>query len=284
MFRYLGAAFTARPRIPGSGRCRSTCWPRRLRDLGLASPAFWFLGLGLRAYLFRLASNSRFRRDRRLAHRLRAPPPAGPRGGSSWSANSAAGALPAGHKAKLQRVIAHDRFHADDITSGQNRESLLALLGHYARLLQARENLALRWTDDDDRELREQAGELEAQLKQSGISEELRNSKIRTLEIVQARIENQKRRAQMAEEIESELNRIEAHSTWRRKRRDEQHTSGDLSDLAINLARSTRALGAAAGRESRSRPAWARRRSRVRTDGGEGPSALPRWGGACRQL
>ena len=91
MFRYLSAAFTARPRVPGLGEM-----PVNLLALagfgivGLASPAFWFLGLGLEAaYLFGLASNSRFREivDARTAP---APPPARNRqGGSSWSANSA---------------------------------------------------------------------------------------------------------------------------------------------------------------------------------------------------
>jgi hypothetical protein len=63
MFRYLSAAFTARPRVPGLGAI-----PVNLLALagfgivGLANPAFWFLGLGLEAaYLFGLASNSRFR-------------------------------------------------------------------------------------------------------------------------------------------------------------------------------------------------------------------------------
>jgi hypothetical protein len=250
MFRYLSAAFTARPRIPGLGEV-----PVNLLGLagfgilGLASPAFWFLGLGLEAaYLFGLASHSRFRAivDSRGT-------PARPARPQSAGWEQIVGELGGAErsrllelKAKLQRVSSlYDRFHADDITSGQNRESLLALLGHYARLLQARENLALQWTDDADGELREQAGAIEAQLKQPGLSEELRNSKTRTLEIVQARIENQKRRAQMGEEIESELNRIEAQFDLALENAAMSSTPQAISsDLAIDLARFDAALSA----------------------------------------
>ncbi len=250
MFRYLGAAFTARPRVPGLGAI-----PFNLLALagfaivGFASSAFWFLGLGFEAaYLFGLASNARFRAvvDARTAI---APPSRQPSAGWEQLVAELGGpersrllAL----KAKLQRVLAlYDRFHVDDLTSGQNRESLLALLGHYARLLQARENLALQWTNDDDGELREQAATLEAQLGQTGISEELRNSKTRTLEIVQARIENQKRRARMGEEIESELNRIEAQFDLALENAAMSSTPQAISsDLAIDLARFDAALSA----------------------------------------
>jgi hypothetical protein len=250
MFRYLSAAFTARPRVPGLGAV-----PVNLLALagfgivGLANPAFWFLGLGFEAaYLFGLASHARFREivDARTAT---APPARAQSAGweqliGELSAQERARLMQL--KAKLQRVIAlYERFHADDITSGQNRESLLALLGHYARLLQARENLALQWTDDDDRELREQAGDIETQLQQAGLSDELRNSKTRTLEIVQARIENQKRRIQMAEEIESELNRIEAQFDLALENAAMSSTPQAISsDLAIDLARFDAALSA----------------------------------------
>jgi len=250
MFRYLSAAFTARPRIPGLGEVPVNLLAvTGVAIVGLASPAFWFLGLGLEAaYLFGLASNGRFREivDARTARQ-----PVARRETAGWE--QLVGEL-SGHersrlldlKAKLQRVTAlYDRFHADDITSGQNRESLLALLGHYARLLQARENLALQWTDDDDGELREQAGAIEAQLKQPGISEELHTSKLRTLEIVQARIENQKRRAQMGEEIDSELNRIEAQFDLALENAAMSSTPQAISsDLAIDLARFDAALAA----------------------------------------
>jgi hypothetical protein len=250
MLRYLGAAFTARPRLPGLGEV-----PVNLLALagfgivGLASPAFWFLGLGLEvAYLFGLASNTRFRE---IVDSRGAPVPHPRPAGAGWE--QLVGELSGQErsrllelKAKLQRVIAmYDRFHPDDLTSGQNRESLLALLGHYARLLQARENLALQWTDDDDRELREQAAAIETQLRQSGLSEELRNSKTRTLEIVQARIENQKRRTQMGEEIESELNRIEAQFDLALENAAMSSTPQAISsDLAIDLARFDAALAA----------------------------------------
>jgi len=250
MFRYLSAAFTARPRVPGLGEIPVNLLALAgIGIIGLASPAFWFLGLGVEvAYLFGLASNSRFRE---IVDARDTPTPSPRQQTAGWE--QLVGELSGQErsrlmalKAKMQRVTAlYDRFHADDITSGQNRESLLALLGHYARLLQARENLALQWTDDDDRELREQADAIESQLKQADISEELRNSKTRTLEIVQARIENQKRRSQMGEEIESELNRIEAQFDLALENAAMSSTPQAISsDLAIDLARFDAALSA----------------------------------------
>lgn len=250
MFRYLSAAFTARPRVPGLGAV-----PVNLLALagfgivGLASPAFWFLGLGLEAaYLFGLASNVRFRE---IVDARTAPAPLFRRQSAGWE--QLVGELGGRERSRLMdlkdkmtRITAlYDRFHADDITSGHNRESLLALLGHYARLLQARENLALQWTDEDDHELREQAGAIESQLKGAGLSEELRNSKMRTLEIVQARIENQTRRARMGEEIESELFRIEAQFDLALENAAMSSTPQAISsDLAIDLARFDAALSA----------------------------------------
>lgn len=250
MFRYLRAAFTARPRVPGLGEV-----PFNLLGLagagilGVANPAFWVLGLGLEvAYLFALASNRRFQQI--VDGRGAAPPPPERRTGG-WEELVGEMSGPERSRlmdlnAKLQRIISlYERFHADDLTSGQNRESLLALLGHYARLLVARENLALHWTDDDDGDLRGEAKALEEQLAGQGLTSELRASKTRTLEIVQARVENQKRRAQMGEEIESELRRIEAQFDLALENAAMSSTPQAISsDLAIDLARFDAALAA----------------------------------------
>ena len=269
MFRYLRAAFTARPRVPGLGGV-----PFNLLGLagfgilGAANPAFWALGLGFEAaYLFGLASNRRFREvvDARSAP----PPPPSREPGAGWEQLVAE--LGGGERArlmalnaKLQRILGlYERFHADDLTSGQNRESLLALLGHYARLLLARENLERHWTDDDDAGLRAEAAALEADLRDQGLTSELRASKTRTLEIVQARLENQKRRAQMGEEIDSELRRIEAQFDLALENAAMSSTPQAISsDLAIDLARFDAALAAlprtrgrgAAGAGRRARP------------------------------
>ena len=272
MFRYLRAAFTARPRLPGLGAV-----PFNLLGLagfgilGAANPAFWALGLGFEAaYLFGLASNRRFRE---VVDARSAPPPPSREPAAGWEQLVAE--LSGGERgrlmalnAKLQRILGlYERFHADDLTSGQNRESLLALLGHYARLLLARENLARHWTDDDDAGLRAEAAALEGDLRDQGLTTELRASKTRTLEIVQARLENQKRRVQMAEEIESELRRIEAQFDLALENAAMSSTPQAISsDLAIDLARFDAALAAlprAGGGEAPARAA-ARERRRVR--------------------
>jgi hypothetical protein len=250
MFRYLRAAFTARPRVPGLGEV-----PFNLLGLagfgilGIANPAFWALGVGAEvAYLFGLASNRRFREIVDGRGREAAPPADD---GAGWE--RLVGELSGAEReqlmeldAKLQRILGlYERFHSDDITSGQNRESLLALLGHYARLLLARENLARHWTDDEDAALRTQAGDLEADLRGGDLTPDLRASKTRTLEIVQARIENQKRRAQMSGEIDSELQRIEAQFDLALENAAMSSTPQAISsDLAIDLARFDAALAA----------------------------------------
>jgi hypothetical protein len=273
MFRYLRAAFTARPRVPGLGGV-----PFNLLGLagfgilGAANPAFWALGLGFEAaYLFGLASNRRFREI--VDSRSAPPPPPSREPGAAWEQLVAE--LSGGERGrlmalntKLQRILGlYDRFHADDLTSGQNRESLLALLGHHARLLLARENLARHWTDDDAAGLRADAAALEADLRDQGLSSELRASKTRTLEIVQARLENQKRRVQMAEEIDSELRRIEAQFDLALENAAMSSTPQAISsDLAIDLARFDAAL-AALPRTGDGEPparATARERRRVR--------------------
>jgi hypothetical protein len=250
MFRYLRAAFTARPRVPGLGAVPfNLLGLAGFSILGAANPAFWVLGAGLEAaYLFGLASSARFRE---VVDRGNAPPPLPPRESAGWE--ELVGELSGRERerlaelnGKLQRILGlYGRFHADDITSGQNRESLLALLGHSARLLLARENLALHWTDDDDGELRGEAAALEAELQAPALSAELRASKTRTLEIVQARLENQKRRAQMGDEIESELRRIEAQFDLALENAAMSSTPQAISsDLAIDLAHFDAALAA----------------------------------------
>jgi hypothetical protein len=250
MFRYLSAAFTARPRIPGIGELPVNLLALAgFGILGAANPAFWFLGLGLEtAYLFGLASNRRFREI--VDERAAPAPPDQPRA-AGWE--ELVGELSGAERgrlqelnAKLQRILGlYERFHADDLTSDQNRESLTALLGHYARLLLAQENLALHWTDDEDGELREQAAQLETQLRSSELTGDLRASKTRTLEIVQARVENQKRRAQMSEEITSELRRIEAQFDLALENAAMSATPQAISsDLAIDLERFNAALAA----------------------------------------
>ena len=275
MFRYLSAAFLARPRVPGLGGVPfNLLGLAGLGIVGLANPAFWFLGLGLEAaYLFGLVSSARFRGvvDGRS---LKPPPPARQAGGWEQLVSELSGAERGRLlelKAKLERILSlYDRFHADDLTSGQNRESLMALLGHYARLLLARENLALHWTDDQDGDLRGEAAALEAELQGQELTSELRNSKTRTLEIVQARVENQKRRAQMGEEIESELRRIEAQFDLALENAAMSSTPQAISsDLAIDLARFDAALAALpraerGGREGRFVPADVRGRGRLR--------------------
>lgn len=212
MLRYLWAAFTARPKVPGLGAVPANVLAvGALAVLGTANPAFWVLGLGLEAaYLFGLASNARFQsiidsgRFVPPPPRVEAPP------------ERVVPRLPAADRLRLERLNGelskilslYSQFQVDDFTTTQNSEALSTLSGHFARLLVARTNIDGHWTGDVG-ELTAEASGVEADLSRADLTPELRASKTRTLEILRARIENQKRKNQVVEEIDSEINRIE---------------------------------------------------------------------------
>ena len=213
MLRYLAAAFVARPRIPGLG-----AFPLNLlavaafAALGVANPAFWLLGLGLEtAYLFGLATNGRFRNVVDAG----AAPPRRERTGPSPDELARQIGQPGRRRLEgLQELFGkilglYAQFQVDEFTASSNREALRTLAAHFARLLVAQGNIDRFWSGDAEEIAAEVAG-IAQDLKRDGLTVELRASKTRTLEILQARLENQKRKEQILDEIESELRRIEA--------------------------------------------------------------------------
>ena len=214
MLRYLRAAFLARPRVPGLGAVPTNLLAvGAFAVLGAANPAFWLLGLGLEtAYLFGLSSNGRFRRavdaDR---------PGARPAGDAAPPLEVLLRQLGQAERRRLERlqellgkVLAlYAQFQVDEFMAQHNRDSLRTLGQHFARLLLARGNIERYWSGDA-REIADEAAGIEADLRRDGLTPELRASKTRTLEILQARLENQTKKGQILDEIESELRRIEA--------------------------------------------------------------------------
>jgi hypothetical protein len=213
MLRYLAAAFGVRPRIPGLG-----AFPVNLAGVaafaaaGLANPAFWLIGLGVEtAFLFGLASNSRFR----AVVDARGLAPAPERPAPTYEELLRQVGQPERRRLEhLQELLGkilglYAQFQVDEFTSSHNRDALRTLASHFGRLLVAKQNIGRFW-DGDPREIGEEIAGLAVDLKKDGLSPELRASKTRTLEILQARLENQKRKDQALEEIEAELRRIEA--------------------------------------------------------------------------
>ncbi len=241
MFRYLAAAFFARPRIPGFGNL-----PLNLMGvtaftlLGFANPAFWLLGLGVETgYLSMTATNRRFQNvvD---AGSIKPLPPQRPR--------PAQPAAPDLSPAARRRLSALDdqinrvqqlygQLRVDDFLASGNREALATLRTHYARLLAAQEGIERHWSGDPD-ELRGEIETLQRDLSAKGMTEDLRTSRMKTLEILQVRLENQSRKESMLAEMESELHRIEAQIELAVENAAMSSQPSSIStDLAVDLTK-----------------------------------------------
>ncbi len=255
-----GAAFIARPRIPGSATCRSTCWAwPAFAILGLANPAFWLLGLGVEAaYLSMTASNRRFRERRRRRGPRAAPGRQRPRLGAACVARTLrrrARRRLAASWPRSARPALYGQFHADDFlasgrTASRCSRCSATMRGCWRR---GKDRAPL-----DGRRRRAAAARsrlCSASLSGPGMTEELRTSRMRTLEIVQARLENQKRSEPMGEEIESELQPDRgAVRPGARERRDEQPPQAISSDLAIDLTQARRRASSRCRRARSPRP------------------------------
>jgi len=217
MWRYLKAAFWARVELPLFGPLPlNLMGVAAVGVLGLLHPAVWLAGLGLEtAYLFFLASSMRFQETvdaGDLAARREALGPA--RTGRDLQRlvdelEPAQRQQLATLKSKLGKIVAlYEQFQVDDFSLTHNRASLTDLLGHYARLLAARASIVRHWSADP-LQLREQIVTLEAELDQPGSSSELRESRLRTLEILRVRLLNQEKKETVLAEIDSERQRIE---------------------------------------------------------------------------
>jgi hypothetical protein len=243
VLRYIKAAFFSRAPIPALGQV-----PLNLLGvigfsfLGLVEPSFWLLGTGLETlFLFSLATNSRFQNvvD---AERLRA--------GEQDSEHKRRGliaSLPDDVRQRLGMLRAKcDRVaeinlnqQADEFTMAANRDALERLEWVYLKLLVARNNLLSTNMADAENTLRSQIATLEEELKKTGDSNALRQSRKATLNILKERLANIHLRSESLQEIDSDLMRIQAqvdlmidNATMQAK---PQTISTDI-ELATNLA------------------------------------------------
>lgn len=214
MWRYLTAAFWARPDLPGLGRL-----PLNLLALfgvgvlGLANPGFWLLGLGAEvAYLFTLATHRRFQKvvdaeDVTLTD-----------GDAEQKRQALILSLALDERqrlmaieAKAERILEVQRqSQFSEFALDGTREALGRISWVYLKLLIARHRLLDQARLDTPGELEARATALERELTGTNLSEAIRASKTATLEITRKRLGTLERRRQSLAEIDSDLVRTEA--------------------------------------------------------------------------
>ncbi|MBI5018432.1 MAG: hypothetical protein HZB55_23465 [Deltaproteobacteria bacterium] len=225
MFRYLWAAFTARPHLPGLGAVPVNLLAvAAAAVLGVAQPAIWLAGLGLEtAYLFGLASSRRFqtwtdavRAAGRTAQTTSQPASVRPQAVPDPMVQ-ALRELPLDDRRRYQALderfgqirALYRKTHSEDFGAQANEEALGSLRRTFAQLLVVRNDISAHWVGEPTQIARE-IRDLEEALQGRAASEDLRRSRLATLEILRARLENQERKDSVLLEIGAELRRIEA--------------------------------------------------------------------------
>lgn len=214
MWRYLTAAFWARPDLPGLGRMPINLLALiGVGVLGLANPGFWLLGLGIEvAYLFTLATNRRFQKT------VDAEQVTLSSGDAEQKRQALIHSLAQEDRQRLtaieqkaERILTvqrHSQF--SDFALDGTREALGRLSWVYLKLLIARHRLLEQARLDTPGELETRATTLERELAGNNLSEAMRASKTATLEITRKRLGTLERRQQSLAEIDSDLVRTEA--------------------------------------------------------------------------
>lgn len=214
MWRYLKAAFLARPEIPGLGHVPANLVAVAcLGILGFVNPGFWFLGAGLEvAYLALLAGSPRFRAAIDAVHR---PAAAAPDQAQIELALIQRLAPPA--RTLLQRVEAgcarilqlQEQAHVEGFVLEANRAALGRLRWTALKLLVAQANLQSGEWDESAASIRQRIAVLEREMA-AAPSAAARDSKQATRDILQRRIANRGERQRQLAEIGADLARIEA--------------------------------------------------------------------------
>jgi hypothetical protein len=214
MGKFLKAAFFLRYPLAGLGQV-----PLNLLGLaafgilGIAHPGFWLLGAAAEvAYLAGLTSSARFRRY------VTAMEFAAQSSDAEAKRRVLIGQLPADSQ---QRLAALQKRSARvlELYEGQgvegyvvdaSKEALHRLQWTYLKLLLAKNYLKSDESLSIQQKLTKDVAALQKDLESTGLSENLRESKTATLQILRKRLDNLQRREQSLQEIEADLQRIEA--------------------------------------------------------------------------
>jgi hypothetical protein len=214
MFRYLSAAFWARPRIWGLGRIPwNALAVAGAAILGFGEHAVWIGGLGIETlYLFVIGTNPGFQRwvDEQDVARVH-----GETEESRATLVASLGGTARQRLVRLEETIGRIEklylgSHADDFLFDTNRDALKKLAWAFLKLLVAQRNLVIASGQANDLDLRKQIDAIEKELKNGVATEALRDSKKATLQILRARVDNSRRRAETLAEVDADLARVEA--------------------------------------------------------------------------
>jgi hypothetical protein len=212
--RYLSEAFWAKVEVPYLGAIPfNIVGLAAFALLGFGESAFWPLGAGLEAaYLFVLSTNPRFRNVVDARGKVAVEQSAEAQRAALLSRLNPAqkqrlGAL----ETKCQRIVQiYQDQQVNEFTVSSNTDALNRLQWSFLKLLVAQHYLVDGSTDTSPEEIRAKIHQLENDLKRTGITRTLRDSKEGTLRILQQRLTNLNRRGESNAEIESDLGRVEA--------------------------------------------------------------------------
>lgn len=212
--RYLREAFWAKMDVPLLGAIPfNVVGLIAFALLGFGEPAFWPLGLGLEAaYLFVLSTSPRFQNVIDAQGKVEVEQSAEAQRAALLSRlNSTQKGRLAALENKCARIL---QIYADqqvnEFTVASNADALKRLQWIFLKLLVAQHYLNDGGTETNPRDLQSKILQLENDLKLTGITRTLRDSKEGTLRILQQRLANLNRRAESNAEIESDLGRVEA--------------------------------------------------------------------------
>jgi len=212
--RYLREAFWAKTEVPYLGAIPFNVVALvAFALLGLGEPAFWPLGAGLEAaYLYLLSTNPRFQKIVDARGKVAVEQSAEARREALLSRLSTTQTHRLGElQAKCQRILQiYQDQQVNEFTVASNTDALKRLEWIFLKLLVAQHYLNDGGTDTNLGDLQCKIRQLEGDLKLTGITRTLRESKEGTLRILQQRLANLNRRAESNAEIESDLGRVEA--------------------------------------------------------------------------
>lgn len=214
MWRYIKSAFLVGVDVPHLGRIPvNVLATAGFAILGVAEPAFWFVGLATEAAVITtLAFNPRFQKyvqgqhlqlardddDSRRRQLIQLLEPDQRRRLSALD----------GKCARILEV--HRSQQAEDYVVDSNDEALKRLEWNYLKLLVARHHMLATSAEDSEQEIQAKVNSLESDLRDMDQPESLRESKSATASILKKRLANIERRKETLQEIDSDCLRIEA--------------------------------------------------------------------------
>jgi hypothetical protein len=214
MFRYLSAAFWARPRIWGLGRIPwNALAVAGAAIFGFAEHSLWLGGLGVETlYLFAIGTNPGFQRwvDQSDMARLAGETDEG-RQHLIQSLGGAARQRLVKLEEKVGKIDAlYRQSHSEDFLYEGNREALQKLTWAFLKLLVAQRNLVISAGQTNVMDLHAQIADIEKQLAVGVPTDTIRQAKKATLDILRQRVDNVRRRGDTLAEVDADLARVEA--------------------------------------------------------------------------